>query len=343
LITPLNGILFLNQDTWGFRIPLIDLNYNAWRIFMVMCSVPSVICAVLMIIFIPESPKFTYAQGDEIRTLNILKRIYTSNTGRDDYKVTSLIKDKEFEDASNPRNCSFLEFMWSQTVPIFKHPHLKNTLTACFLQFSLCFIGNGFWTFFPEIVNKVTIFLDSNPDHTTSTICEIVSISNSTSAAVDGIPTTCVTKLEIGTFYNVAMLSILYSIGWLIISIVINRAGKLIVLLFVMTMCGTASILLMFIEIPQVSLYIYLVMLLSGLNMSVVNTSTVELFPTTLRAMVVSISMMTGRIGSVIGSNFVGLLIKNYCTYTFIMPAVLMVSGGILSFTIPNINKRVKK
>jgi VNT family MFS transporter (synaptic vesicle glycoprotein 2) len=59
--------------------------------------------------------------------------------------------------------------------------------------------------------------------------------------------------------------------------------------------------------------------------------------------MAVSISMMIGRIGSVAGANFIGLAIKNFCTSTWIVPAVLMISSGFLVFTIPNINKREKK
>jgi hypothetical protein len=58
--------------------------------------------------------------------------------------------------------------------------------------------------------------------------------------------------------------------------------------------------------------------------------------------MAVSISMMVGRIGSVGGSNFLGLLIKNYCTYTWLLPAVLLFSGGFLAFTIPNVRKAPK-
>jgi MFS transporter, VNT family, synaptic vesicle glycoprotein 2 len=58
--------------------------------------------------------------------------------------------------------------------------------------------------------------------------------------------------------------------------------------------------------------------------------------------MAVSISMMTGRIGSVVGSNFVGLMLKDFCVYTWILPAVLLFSGALLAFTIPNISKRGK-
>lgn len=60
------------------------------------------------------------------------------------------------------------------------------------------------------------------------------------------------------------------------------------------------------------------------------------------RATAISISMMTGRLGSIIGSNIVGLALNNFCKYTWLVPATLLVAGGLLAFTIPNINKRSK-
>ncbi|KAG5683091.1 hypothetical protein PVAND_012394 [Polypedilum vanderplanki] len=349
LIEPLNGIIFLNQDVWNFYIPILNLNYNGWRIFLIMCSFPNIICAILMIYLIPESPKFTFSQGDEERTLKILQRIYKFNTGKDDYKVTSLIKDKEFEEGKSEQSKGFIEFLWSQTIPLFKQPHLKNTLTACYLQFGICLACNGFYTFFPDIVNKVTVWLETTTTpypHTGETVCSILSTYNLNSTmteyVTDKVPDACVTKLELETFADVTILSILYTLGWLIISIVIDKVGKLVVLVFVSFSCGFASLAVMLLQFPHAALHIYLILLMAGLNMSVVNTSTIELFPTNLRAMAVSISMMVGRIGSVAGSNFVGLAIKNYCTYTWILPAVLLITGGFLAFTIPNINKNSK-
>lgn len=46
-----------------------------------MCSVPSALSAILLVLFVPESPKFTYSQGDENKTLKILQKIYICNTG----------------------------------------------------------------------------------------------------------------------------------------------------------------------------------------------------------------------------------------------------------------------
>lgn len=295
LINPLNGYFILNRDDWNFYIPILDLNFRAWRIFLITVGLPSVICAILMMLFIPESPKYTYAQGDEAQTLQILQKIFVCNTGKkaEEYEVKSLIKDQEFLDANSSKCKGFFHFMWSQTVPLFKPPHLKNTVTACYLQFGICVVANGYWTFFPEILNKVSLWTEENPSGA-DTVCGILdSFNTNVTAVVTEKSIDCVTKLEMSTFTNVAVLTILYSIFWFIISVVINKTGKLIIMLIVVAASGSSSILLMFIQIPKASIYIYLILLLTGLNMSIVNTSTVELFPTTLRYVMCNWSINT--------------------------------------------------
>lgn len=240
------------------------------------------LCAIVMLIYIPESPKYTFAQGDETKTLLILQTMFVRNTGKSasEYEVKSIEKDKEFVE-SVVQHSNFFKFMWTQTVPLFKYPHLRNTLTACFLQFTICITSNGFYTFFPEILNKVYLWLDSDPMHVTSTVCQIIDHyglrSNITEAA------TCLTKLEPSTFVNVTIVILLHLIGWSVIAVIINRTGKLIIIVSIMFGGAACAILLVFIEIPTVSMYLYTLLLATGMNMSVVNSSTVELFPTSLR------------------------------------------------------------
>jgi MFS transporter, VNT family, synaptic vesicle glycoprotein 2 len=58
--------------------------------------------------------------------------------------------------------------------------------------------------------------------------------------------------------------------------------------------------------------------------------------------MAVCVSMMFGRVGSVVGSVVIGIMINDYCKYTFLMPIILLFSSAILALTIPNIGKRIK-
>ncbi|XP_070506859.1 synaptic vesicle glycoprotein 2B-like [Chironomus tepperi] len=348
LIYPLYGILFLSHESWNFYIPFLDMNYRSWRLFILMCGVPSVLSVIGMIVFIPESPKFTYAQGDEEGTLKILQRIFKCNTGKpaDEYEVKSLIKDQESTNQNPAMSKGFFSLMWSQTIQLFKRPHLKNTLTACYLQFGVCLSSNGFWTFLPETLNRVSLWMESEATKPANpTLCHIVNNfdrSSNSSISEEEHEAFCVTKLELGTFTNVVILLIFYILSLFTLSLLIKRVGKVLIISTINIIGGAASLLLMFTSIPYLSIAIYFMMLLSIVNLSVINASTVELFPTSLRAMAVSLSMMIGRIGSVLGSNFLGLLIKNYCTYTWLLPAVLLFSGGFLAFTIPNVKKLPK-
>lgn len=55
--------------------------------------------------------------------------------------------------------------------------------------------------------------------------------------------------------------------------------------------------------------------------------------------MAVNISMMFGRIGSVMGTNVVGFTLDDYCATTFTISATLMAACAVLSFFIPKIRR----
>jgi hypothetical protein len=250
-----------------------------------MCSVPSIAAAIVMSFLIPESPKFTFAQGDEAKTLKILRKIFRVNTKKSilEYEVKNLEKDEEFEEGKKKKDCGFFEFMWSQTVPLFKTPNLRNTATACFLQFAICFACNGYYVFFPEISNKIQMWLKSDPIKASSTVCEVLDTYNNQTISSNDIVQNCVTKIELETYLNIVMLTCFYVLGWLAVSLTIDYTGKLVQLVFWLVASGISSILIIFLPSPAISMYLYLMLLVSGVNMAIVNSSTVELFPTSLR------------------------------------------------------------
>lgn len=338
MLNPVFGVLFINQE-WSFYIPMIDLVFKPWRLFLIICGFPSVLCGLFMMFYVPESPKFIFSQGDEIKTLHILKKIHKINTGKV-LNVTSLVNEND--EPMERKQMNLARFMWSQTSPLFKHPHLKNTLTACFIQFCILNTSNGFWTFFPEISNRIALWIKSDPSHISSTVCEILEDTTfvpSMNTSVNAL--NCVTKLELSTYADAFILISCYAIGYLIIAFIINFTGKLSIILFFLLGCAVCSSLLIIVNVPSTLNYIYISMLSVGIAINVVNASTVELYPTNLRAMAVCISMMFGRLGCVVGSNVVGLMLDQFCKYTFLMPTVLLAISGVFACTIPNISKKV--
>lgn len=70
--------------------------YNSWRIFLLICSLPSFVVGGLLC-FLPESPKFLLSQGRSEEAIIIFRHIYKVNTGNDaeDYPVKHLIYEEE--------------------------------------------------------------------------------------------------------------------------------------------------------------------------------------------------------------------------------------------------------
>lgn len=224
--------------------------------------------------------------------------------------------------------------MWAQTAPIFMTPHLRNTVIACTLQFGIFATSNGMYMWFPDILNRVAEYSAANPDNRT-TICEVImSKRNSVNSTTE-----CNENLDISTYEKTFILELLYAVGFALIGLVINAVGKLPILVVILVGCGSFGIITVFTDFPMLSIYFYLILLLCGLAITIVTAATVDLYPTNLRAMAVCISLMFGRLGSVVGANFVGIFLDNYCSATFLMSGISLVCCGILAFFIPNITK----
>lgn len=285
LWNPIFAMLIINQE-WSWYIAPLDLVFTPWRLFMIICGMPNVVCALVTLIFMPESPKFLFAQGEEEKTLQVLQKVYNCNSSkpRDTFPVKSLVKDGEFQERRSNKSRNLFEFMWSQTAPLFRHPHLRNTLTICFMQFCIFNSSNGLWTFFPEIANRITLWETADPSHVSATVCTILDetktaiVSNSSE-----IEKVCVTKLAGSVFVNAFLLNFLYIFGWLLMALIINRIGKLILLTTLFFSASLSAVSLIFIEIPILSMSIYIYLLGVGLALTVLNAVVVELFPTNIR------------------------------------------------------------
>lgn len=279
LLLPTFALITINQE-WSFDIDLLHLTFKPWRLYLIICGIPNLCWALVLIFIVPESPKFTFAHGSAEKTLKILQQMYRMNTGKsiESFDVKEIVKSDEFNENFRDKSQSFFHFMWSQTVPLFKGSHLRNILTACYIQFAVCNAANGFWTFLPEILNKLSLWSEATNEP--ATVCEVFTSVNVINNQTQG---ECVQKLELSTFLHIYEIAIAYALSYGIMSFVINRSGKLILLLTIVWSTGIAAFLLIFVEVSIVSSYLYLTLILAGLSISIVNASSVELFPTSMR------------------------------------------------------------
>lgn len=134
--------------------------------------------------------------------------------------------------------------------------------------------------FFPEILNRSIEFTKSNP-LTASTICQ--AFHEAKNATILDLNPSNIIKLEFKTYEYSFILEIIYALGFAVIGVLVNRLGKLCIVLFILFGCGLCAFAMSFVSIVTLSIYLYVILLACGLSVNVITGSTLELYPTSLR------------------------------------------------------------
>lgn len=184
----------INQD-WQFEVPLIGIIYKPWRLYFVAISLPEIFVAIILL-FLPESPKFVLSQGNKMEAYEILKKVNRWNNGKkaslDQFELKeepdSIEIKQRLVDCKKSR-FPLLKSIWMQTAPLFKPPYLYSTLLISVFQFVSYASGHGFFMFFGQIMNQMAAY--SNNDQ--MMMCKAINMqpanitsSQSELATVDG-------------------------------------------------------------------------------------------------------------------------------------------------------------
>lgn len=283
---------------------------------MFVCGLPSLISA-LVLLKMPESPKFVFERKSSEETIEILKEVYSLNTGQNgDQFHIKLVKELNCIENHNIRQISEL----------FRPPLITITLIGSFILFWTYGAAFGTYVWFPDIINKVLTYSKNNPNDST-TICEIINSNQSVDATENS---NCSNKLDTSTFHITIILEVLLTIGYAVICLLINPIGKLPILIFIFVCTGTIGILTVFVNIPMVSIYFWLVLIFSCVTFPVINATIVDLYPTKHRAVAVCLFLMVGLLGSVFVSNIFGFFIERYCSSGFILAGGLLIGKLVL-------------
>lgn len=308
-MSPCLAWLIINQE-FSYYIPLIGTLYKPWRLYMFVCGLPSLICS-LVLLKMPESPKFIFEKRSSEQTIKILKKMYSINTGKVLVFQTKLVQEPDSVENYDIRRISDL----------FRPPFITLTLIGSFIFFWTYGASFGTYVWFPDIINKVLTYTNNNPNGK-STICEIIN-SNTTVSSTQLL--SCSEKLDTSTFHITIILEVMLTIGYAVICLLINPIGKRPILIFILVSTGAFGFLTVFIYIPMVSIYCWLVLIYSAVSFPVINAAIVDLYPTKHRAMAVCLFLMVGLLGSVFVSNFFGIIVESYCSSGYILVGGLLI------------------
>ncbi|KAL1132276.1 hypothetical protein AAG570_010233 [Ranatra chinensis] len=111
--------------------------FTSWRLLLLWNSVPF-LAAWLLLLALPESPKYLLTRGKDQETIRALARAFAMNTGQDkaDYPIKEVGLDggDSLADDDGGSVAGFFVSMWRQTRMLFTPPLLLHTLLCCSIQ-----------------------------------------------------------------------------------------------------------------------------------------------------------------------------------------------------------------
>nr|CAD7194634.1 unnamed protein product [Timema douglasi] len=314
--------------------------YNSWRIFLLICSVPSFMVAVLLF-FLPESPKFLLSRGDHDLALEIFRNIYHSNTGkpRETYPVKQLLIDgKEQEKkeigaevmvVTGKLRDTFNDIM-DNSKQIFIPPILRFTIISITINLTFHIGYYGLMMWFPELFNRFNKYSTVHPGKAAS-VCEVTNFVVNMGGQADSLD--CSDKIESSVFLE-SLITVAAAIPSNIIAVLgMDRLGRKFFLVFSTFTSGLCAVGMYFVYNSTHNLVVSAVF--SGViscGNAALDCLITEIFPTNLRATGIAISMVAARLGGIIGNVVIAQLLDMYCPApTFIVAALLIAEphGGL--------------
>lgn len=341
------GNLFVASLAWliipksiGVSVP--GFLFNSWRIFLAICSIPSIIVAFLLF-FLPESPKFLLARNRQEEALAVFRHIYAVNSGKDPsfYPVKSLLMDsKPRAVVTDPSKCSssfrtMVAEILDNTKQLFVSPILRFTMISITINLTFHIGYYGLMMWFPELFSRFDEFSRAHNGLEEASVCQVTNFVVNSGSHSDA--NLCSDKIESGVFLE-SFITVAAAVPSNVIAVFgMDSLGRQFFLVFSTITSGICAIIMGFVRSKRQNLIV------SAIFSSVISCGNAaldclitEIFPTNLRATGVAVSMVAARLGGIIGNIVIATLLDLYCPAPTFIVAALLIGGGMLCLFLPN-------
>ncbi|XP_005814222.1 synaptic vesicle glycoprotein 2B-like [Xiphophorus maculatus] len=317
--------------TWA-RFSLGKLEFQSWRLFVVLCSVPSTSSAVLFKLLMPESPKFLMEAGRAEEAIRVFRLMFEMNMKGTEKAFP------EFALRTNSKPGGEIREIGSGNL---KRKHLMSVLKEGLLPIKQMFSGSvkarsivlliifycisfgyyGLWMWFPELFARV--------ESSGGSPCANVSVPSA---------------LNNQSCYPVK--TAVYMEGFIIAAS--NLPGNIFTIL-IMDSIGGKTLLSCSLIVSSLSVFlIYVVQtkaqslglscIFSGVSVIAWNALDVvgtELYPTQLRSSALGFFTGVGRVAAIMGNVVFGKLVDSSCTVPILLVSALLLAGGLVALLLP--------
>ncbi|KAH8262019.1 hypothetical protein KR038_005480, partial [Drosophila bunnanda] len=277
-----------------------NIEVRTWRFFMWVITIPGWL-ALIGLFFVPESPYFLmYAHRVEKanKSLQWVCRLNRKKWEELNITLTG-------QTASQEKRLTWKESI-SETIKIFKRPVLRNFLICVFYIFGIFFLSIGFGVWYPAIRNE------NNKD--SKTLCQIIE-AHSMFQKNANRKKSCHDQMT--NFLDPMFYALSYMVMFLVVTALVLCLPRRYVMALHVGVACLLGISLNFISHPLAVLVAFTLMLVvPGVLIGLATSALADCVSIELRGKALCLVRSLSRLGAVVGSILVGILMKVSCTAT---------------------------
>lgn len=316
--------------TWtDFSLGLLD--FQSWRLFVVLCSVPSLTSALLFKLLMPESPKFLMEAAREKEAIHVFQLMFEMNMWgkRKDFPEFGLCtgsKQRREPEETRPRGSRrgrlglILKKGLLPIKQMFKGPLKSRSIVLLIIFYCISFGYYGLWMWFPELFQRIegggspcaNVSLPSPLRNQSCYPVKTAVYMEGFLIAVSNLP---------GNIFTILMMD--------------STGGK--ALLSCSLLLSSLSVFLIYVVQTKVQSLV-LSCVFSGVSVITWNALDVvgtELYPTQLRSSALGFFTGVGRVAAIMGNVVFGKLVDTNCAVPVLMVSALLLTGGLVALLLP--------
>ncbi|XP_048473215.1 synaptic vesicle glycoprotein 2C isoform X2 [Rhincodon typus] len=327
------GLAWLVIPRTSLSFQLGSLHFQSWRLFVMLCSIPSLSSALIYAVGMPESPKYLMQAGREVNAVQVFQRMFYWNhrgTARSFSVQRLVIPPLERSNARvyESRTDWFKQQIIKGLDPIRKilAEKLRTTsITLSIIFFSISFGYYGLWMWFPELLKRIE--------------------TGGGSACSSNWNSSGEKSVENVTCYPVK--TVVYKEGFIIAAanlpgnifsiLLMDLLGGKFLLCASLFLSGICAFFIWEVKTKTQSLIVSCVF--SAISVVAWNSLDViglELYPTHLRSSALGVFTGVSRIASILANLVFGLLVDMNCAVTILLVAAVLFTGSLACFKLPN-------
>uniref|UniRef100_A0A8C9WB16 Synaptic vesicle glycoprotein 2 n=1 Tax=Scleropages formosus TaxID=113540 RepID=A0A8C9WB16_SCLFO len=310
-----------------------SLHFQSWRLFVMLCSIPSLSSALVFGLAMPESPRFLMEAGLEEAAIEVFQKMFRMNQWGSSrpllisgLQTTSGCKNQRGKAASGSR----LQHIVCLTIrgldpmrQIFFRPLTSRSIVLLIIFYCISFGYYGLWMWLPELFRRMEMggLPCSNVSHgavspdSQNESCYPVK----TAVYMEGF-ITAASNLP-GNIFTILLMDVV---------------GGRVLLSCSLLVSGVSVFSVWAVKTKTQSLVMSCVFsAVSVVAWNALDVVSTELYPTALRSSALGFFTGIARVAALMGNLAFGQLVDTNCAIPVLLVAALLASGGITALKLP--------